>query len=218
MSCWKGRGEMSKKYYVYKYLDKDGSVLYVGQTINYIDRYKQHSKSSEWFNLHTEYLVHEISSEVDMNIAEIYLINTEYPKYNIRRCYSGSTSSKMVYNNWFSVDEGAVKDDSAVLMSSEVIKSIEKFGYVSIQIIDTLVQHSDSKGVSYLTIEEITKESGYGMTKIAKCIKGLKDANIIKKVDRGYLVDGCHYNKKITEQAVKIALLEKELEQLKEGK
>ncbi len=73
----------NKKFYVYKYLDKDGDLLYVGQTVNPTNRYNDHKRESNWFKLHTEYIVAELPDKTSMDVYELYLINKLSPLMNV---------------------------------------------------------------------------------------------------------------------------------------
>ena len=71
------------KYYIYKAIDVDGNVLYVGQTIDIDSRMKTHSSSSDWWNKKKSILIAEIPNKTVMNIYEEYYINKLKPIYNI---------------------------------------------------------------------------------------------------------------------------------------
>lgn len=78
---------MSKKYYVYRFLDKNNNVIYVGRTNSIITRMNQHFDTdghlpTEWYEQveHIEYI--KMSSIIDMYIKELYYINRLKPIYN----------------------------------------------------------------------------------------------------------------------------------------
>ncbi|WP_454059254.1 GIY-YIG nuclease family protein [Elizabethkingia ursingii] len=76
-------------FFVYMFLDKDETPLYIGRSINLIKRVeKQHflsqygNLSDECLQLTKKVLYHECLSSEDMKIKERYLINTLEPYYN----------------------------------------------------------------------------------------------------------------------------------------
>lgn len=73
-------------FYVYRMLDKNGKIIYVGQTINLKNRMSAHFSNldeDDWRNEveNVEYI--ELKTKTDMIIYEIYYIAKYYPKYNI---------------------------------------------------------------------------------------------------------------------------------------
>jgi len=75
---------MSNKFYVYKWIDKEGNILYVGKTTNITNRTTQHLQDKKWIDSNTEIYYAELPNKTDMDIYEIYYINKFNPKYNIR--------------------------------------------------------------------------------------------------------------------------------------
>jgi len=68
--------------YVYKYLDKHGSTLYVGRTNNLDKRMYTHSRESEWYKDVSRYAYAECKTKTDMYMYEIYYIHCLDPIYN----------------------------------------------------------------------------------------------------------------------------------------
>lgn len=68
-------------YYVYKYIDVNNNLLYVGQTIDLDRRFNEH-KGREWDLKKEKILFAKCNSISDMNIYEMYYINKLKPKYN----------------------------------------------------------------------------------------------------------------------------------------
>lgn len=73
-------------FYVYRMLNKDNEVIYVGQSINLTNRMLFHFSNldeDDWRNEveNVEYI--ELKTKTDMIIYEIYYIAKYYPKYNI---------------------------------------------------------------------------------------------------------------------------------------
>ena len=69
-------------YTVYKHLNNEEEIIYIGKSKSLLHRQRQHSKNSEWFDEidSIEYCV--LDSKIEMDIVELYLINTLNPKYN----------------------------------------------------------------------------------------------------------------------------------------
>lgn len=79
-----------KGYFIYMFLDDNENPLYIGQSINLIQRIEKQHFLSEYGNLSEEciqitkqILYHECVSADDMKIKERYLINTLSPRFNI---------------------------------------------------------------------------------------------------------------------------------------
>lgn len=68
-------------YFVYKFIGKDGDVLYVGQTVD-VDRRMQEHKGRQWDieKDHIEYA--RCENMADMCLYEMYYINKLHAKYN----------------------------------------------------------------------------------------------------------------------------------------
>lgn len=68
-------------YYVYKFLDKEGNALYVGQTVD-VDRRMEEHKGRIWDieKDHIEFA--KCKNLADMNLYEMYYINKLHAKYN----------------------------------------------------------------------------------------------------------------------------------------
>lgn len=78
-----------KSFYIYMFLNEEEEPLYIGQTINLVQRIQRQHFLSDYGNLSEEcilktkrVLYHECLSEEDMKIKERYLINTLSPKFN----------------------------------------------------------------------------------------------------------------------------------------
>lgn len=77
---------MELSYYIYRFLDKDNRVLYIGQTENLKERIKRHKtrqRSETWYDLITTIEFFKTATKPDMDIAEKYLISKIKPIHNI---------------------------------------------------------------------------------------------------------------------------------------
>lgn len=77
---------MDKKYYVYKFLNDNQEVLYVGKTTNLKDRMFKHFNSGhlspECYSEVSSIRYIECKTDLEMTIKEIYFIDKYKPKYN----------------------------------------------------------------------------------------------------------------------------------------
>lgn len=71
--------------YLYRHFDKDGSLLYVGQSIKPLDRLRQHKECSHWFDDIVTVKIERFSTRSDAIQAERKAIYEEKPLHNIRR-------------------------------------------------------------------------------------------------------------------------------------
>ena len=102
-------------YYVYRFLDSEGNILYVGKTNNLENRMYQHFNNGHLdSNQYTrvdkvEYL--QFEQESDQHIAEIYLINKFKPEFNIRDKKDDSLTLTLdVHLNWVKFKISSVKE------------------------------------------------------------------------------------------------------------
>ena len=81
-----------KKYYVYLYFNKAGTVIYVGLTerplANRVREHKTEALQKE--TDHVEFA--EVANKTDMRMYELYYINKYQPKYNIAEMYHAESS------------------------------------------------------------------------------------------------------------------------------
>lgn len=76
---------MNKKMYVYRYLDYEGNVLYVGQTDSLERRHSEHvACETDYFTVYKRMEYFE-TTEKDVDALEAYFIEKYSPVYNIRK-------------------------------------------------------------------------------------------------------------------------------------
>ncbi len=73
---------MKKKFYIYRYFDDMGILLYVGQSTNVLERVSGHRNSSSWFDDATMMTIERCKNRKDMDKREIEAISNERPLYN----------------------------------------------------------------------------------------------------------------------------------------
>ena len=75
------------KYYVYRFLDECGKILYVGQTTNLEGRMYQHfiekEKGEQLYEFTKKVEILELASQVDMSFIERYFIQKYQPVWNV---------------------------------------------------------------------------------------------------------------------------------------
>lgn len=69
-------------YYIYKHLNLDNEVIYVGLTINIHSRQSEHKSSSSWSDEIHKIEYAEVGDNLLMEIYEKYYISKHLPKYN----------------------------------------------------------------------------------------------------------------------------------------
>ncbi len=79
---------MSKKYYIYKFVDKEEHVLYVGKSKNLEQRISDHLRNKDWIKEGFKIYIANTISQTDMDIYELYYINKLKPIYNVANAYN----------------------------------------------------------------------------------------------------------------------------------
>ena len=74
-----------KTTYLYRHFNSDNKLLYVGISLNSINRLNQHKSSSGWFDEISNVTIEKHQSRKEALIAERSAIYNESPKYNIQR-------------------------------------------------------------------------------------------------------------------------------------
>ena len=94
--------------YIYRFLDKDGNILYIGRTIHMHERMdlhfgrqtiprKQVPESDAWKVVKVEYT--EVESKVDAALLEAYLIAVNRPQYNRHWVYKEKPTFVLEYGD-----------------------------------------------------------------------------------------------------------------------
>jgi predicted transcriptional regulator len=97
------------KFYVYKFINKEERIIYIGKTNNIKNRISQHlSKghlSQECYNEinHIEYA--EIDNKTNCCLYEVYYINKYKPKYNKRHKYEDINIIELPELSWKTLDK-----------------------------------------------------------------------------------------------------------------
>jgi hypothetical protein len=68
--------------YIYKMVNKDREIIYIGKSIDLKQRINQHMNDKDWFHEVNQILYTKCKTQTDMDIYEIYYINKFKPKHN----------------------------------------------------------------------------------------------------------------------------------------
>ncbi len=86
----------NKKYYIYKFVDENDNVLYVGKSRNIKSRIQSHIREKQWIKKNCKVFIAETHNHADMDIYELYYINKLNPKYNIANAYNDGFSINLI--------------------------------------------------------------------------------------------------------------------------
>ncbi len=99
-------------FYVYRFLDVENQIIYVGKTNNIKNRMRQHfgkngHLSEECYEQVSLVECIELDSESDMSVLELYFINKWKPVYNSSNKYSSTMSIEIDESNfcWESLEQ-----------------------------------------------------------------------------------------------------------------
>ena len=126
-------------YTVYKHLDEDENILYIGKSKSLLYRQRQHKKNAEWFDKVDSIEYCTLSSKSEMDLVEIYLINTLNPKYNKKDSRNDDfVSLKLDELNWLQFDMCEIeyvnrydKNKDDYLYEDFIFDNIESAKYIS---------------------------------------------------------------------------------------
>jgi excinuclease UvrABC nuclease subunit len=76
---------MARTYQLYRHFDKTGALLYVGLSLSVFSRTLTHRNKTRWFIDIATITVEHMADRTEAMAAEHKAINTENPKYNVRR-------------------------------------------------------------------------------------------------------------------------------------
>lgn len=98
------------KYYVYKLLSEEETVIYVGYTHDINSRIINHGHLPDSCYKETckiQYI--ELDTEIDAKILELYFINKYDSKYNIQNKYKSGTKLEIINIEWKDLDMDLMK-------------------------------------------------------------------------------------------------------------
>lgn len=136
-------------YTVYKHINKNGNIIYIGKSKNLKQRQRQHKKTTEWFNDIDEIEYMEFETKTGMDIAELYLINKYSPTNNKKDNRGENVDYMTIDENWKKFD-----------ISSLLINRNKKLGNTSLdncyKKLNQLI-HIDRVGMSATMIDLMDK-------------------------------------------------------------
>lgn len=98
------------KYYVYKFLSKEGTAIYVGYTNNINDRIINHGHLPDsCYKEICKIQYIELDREIDAKILELYFINKYNSKYNVHDKYNSGTTLEIINIVWKDFDLDLLK-------------------------------------------------------------------------------------------------------------
>lgn len=115
--------KIHKQGFVYRFLNKDGTVIYVGKTINLKQRFSQHEHLTEDVKK-IEYISCDLLA--DMAWKEIYYINLFYNKLstNVSDVYEGGVTDLKINDIWKEYKIEDIKND---YNNDEIIELYNKY-------------------------------------------------------------------------------------------
>lgn len=101
----KQKMNIENNFYVYKFIDKENNVLYIGKTNNLKNRMEEHFGSTghldnQCYNSTDKILYIELNNEDEMSIYERYLINKISPIYNKKHNNNSKFSFELPELEW----------------------------------------------------------------------------------------------------------------------
>lgn len=110
-------------FYIYKYVSKDGRVVYIGKSINVLQRVKQH-EAEEKFSQYkdAEIYLHRCPSKHEMDALEVILIEKHKPELNV----TAKTENELSFDA--SVEWVKLSDLLAEESKTAAVKSIQVKG------------------------------------------------------------------------------------------
>lgn len=139
-------------YTVYKHLNENEEVIYIGKSKSLLYRQRQHKKNAEWFCEVDSIEYCTFSSKSEMDLVEVYLINTLSPKYNKKDKRNDMfVSLKLDELNWLQFDMCEVELDE-----------VQKYKFSKNKIIENFIKENVKCGMYITTIyKEIIEVESY---------------------------------------------------------
>lgn len=88
------------KHYLYRHYSETGDLLYIGISLNHVQRLTQHQKTASWFEQIQRIEIEKFDSRPEVELAEQAAIKAERPLYNIshNQLVNKPTRKKPVFN------------------------------------------------------------------------------------------------------------------------
>jgi hypothetical protein len=95
---------LKTNFYIYKFIDKNKQVIYVGKTDDIHRRINNHFNEGHLVDecyIRTEYIyIQTFTNYIDMNICELYYINKYNAEYNVRDKNVLGIETKIIEKKW----------------------------------------------------------------------------------------------------------------------
>ena len=163
-----------KEYYIYKYLNKNEEIIYIGLTSRPIQRrIKEHEvEELQKETYRIEYA--KVMTEADMRMYELYYINKYNPKFNVRDLYVDGNQITLPELNFVPYLETNIEQDIRNTLNERIYSSWVKDGQIDI-IVNDAYERRKEKSVS-LNINGQPKLKKEELIKvIEQLISGLND-------------------------------------------
>lgn len=163
-----------KEYYIYKYLNKNEEIIYIGLTSRPIQRrIKEHEvEELQKETYRIEYA--KVMTEADMRMYELYYINKYNPKFNVRDLYVDGNQITLPELNFVPYLETNIEQDIRNTLNERIYSSWVKDGQIDI-IVNNAYERRKEKSVS-LNINGQPKLKKEELIKvIEQLISGLND-------------------------------------------
>lgn len=128
--------KMQNGYYVYRFKNEDGIIIYVGKTVNLENRFKNHEHMTEDVKI-IEYI--ECASEADMAWKEIYYINLYYNELsmNVTDVYlNGNVTDMCLNDKWklytCTIEKNDLNDEIIMENYNKYVLNLPNYDYKSL--------------------------------------------------------------------------------------
>lgn len=149
------------KYYVYKFLNKDGDIIYIGKTQKLKNRMMQqhftlnsHLYSGVYFQTE-KVMAAELISHEEMDIYERYLINIHSPRHNTRMKNNDAFSFELPALNWEEIPFSTSK------MEKQLMREIEKAMIETSPISQSEIEQMEDSDANIQTERDEVNKFGY---------------------------------------------------------
>lgn len=96
-------------YNVYRHLDKNEGIIYIGKSKNLLSRQRNHRDNSSWFDDINKIEYMNFCSKIEMDVAELYLINKYTPINNKKDNRGDDVGIVTINENWSNFDMSELK-------------------------------------------------------------------------------------------------------------
>ena len=155
---------MTKKYYVYRFLDKDFTVIYIGKTTNLHTRMKQHFGTKGhlpkdcYDNVYrVDYI--EVHTKLDMDIKELYYIGKLQPTYNkVNADYETTLTLNELTDTWVTYSStGKLKTFDELALKNTIDQKDQTLTELNAELQDVKAKCAELKQTLHDTEQEVIR-------------------------------------------------------------